>query len=103
MVKSGAKRGHVSPLLSECQQKYLKLLLSMLLQSTMSYTRLGIHSFKIFLNEVRRSVKKVHKLYMWYGIKKPLKDKREILFLMLLMLFSRLRNTFKEPVSFVST
>ena len=94
MVTSGAKRGHMSPLLSECQQKYLKLLLSVLLQSTMSYTRLGIHSFKIFLKEVRRSITTFIKLYVGYGIKKPLKDKVAILFLMLLLLFSTLGNTF---------
>ena len=94
MVTSGAKRGHMSRLLSECQQKYLKLLLSVLLQSTMSYTRLGIHFFKIFLKEVRRSITRFIKLYVGYGIKKPLKDKVAILFLMLLLLFSTLGNTF---------
>lgn len=103
MVRSGAKRGHVSPLLSECQQKYLKLLLSMLLQSTMSYTQLGIHSFKIFLNEVRRSLKKVHKTVYGVWHKEAFERQMRNSFLMLLMLFSRLRNTLKEPLRFVST
>ena len=82
MVTSGAKRGHMSPLLSECHQKYPKLLLSVLLQSTISYTRLGIHSFKIFVNKVRRSIKRSLKLYVGSGIKKPLKEKVAILFSM---------------------
>ena len=46
----------------------------------MSYTRLGIHSFKIFLNKVTRSVRRFLKLYVGYGIKKPLKEKVAILF-----------------------